>query len=102
MLHVIFLPLLKNKQQAGAASTFQEQADERRTKVESKGMSQFSCCASLLSLFSAKPRGNGTAVRPRSTVSKPAVQTCTSGADRLSDALISRKAGMRNTSFFPI
>lgn len=100
VLHVIFLPLLKNKQQAGAASTFQEQADGRRTKVESRGMSQFFCRASPLSLFSAKPCGNGTAVRPGSTVSKPAAQTCTSRADRLSDALLSCKAGMRNASFF--
>lgn len=55
VLHVIFLPPLKNKQKAGAASTFQEQADGRRTKVEGKGMSCFFCCVSLLSLLSAKP-----------------------------------------------
>lgn len=52
---MIFLPPLKNKQKAAAASTFQEQADRRRTKVASKGMSQFFCRVSLLSLFSAEP-----------------------------------------------
>lgn len=105
VLHVIFLPLFKNKQKAGAASTFQEQADGRRTTEESKGMSRLQWVFFLLSPCRAYPQQSLVAKALHWDPGAPCFQTCCSDLHKWT-RLFKRcpylmcKTGMRNVSFF--